>query len=86
MAVSFQLRREWYDKIVDGSKQIEYRACTDFWRKRLSNCSPGDEAVFLCGQDVTRGTVRAIQIVKRPPDIPEDAVATEDCYAVHFSL
>jgi hypothetical protein len=86
MAVSFQLRREWYDEIIDGSKRIEYRACTPFWETRLSGAAPGDEAVFLCGQDVTRGTIRSIDRIERPPDIPESAVKTDSCFAVHFTL
>ena len=31
----FPLKKEWYEKIQNGKKTIEYREVKDFWRKRL---------------------------------------------------
>jgi hypothetical protein len=29
------LKRKWFEQIKDGSKTVEYRLDTDYWRKRL---------------------------------------------------
>ena len=31
------LYRKWFDEIADGTKIIEYREKTDYWRKRIEN-------------------------------------------------
>lgn len=86
MAVAFTLQREWFDRVEAGEKRVEYRACSEFWEKRLSGLRKGEEVVFLCGQDVIRGTVLAVERVRRPDHVPEGIVPTAMCFAVHFSL
>ena len=34
------IRREWLARILDGSKKIEYRDVTDYWRSRLERVGP----------------------------------------------
>lgn len=29
------LYKEWYDKILNGTKKVEYRKNTEYWQKRL---------------------------------------------------
>ena len=29
------LKKEWYDKVLSGEKDIEYRTLNDFWKKRI---------------------------------------------------
>ena len=31
------LKGHWYDKIASGEKTSEYRACTPYWNKRLTD-------------------------------------------------
>ena len=31
------LKHHWFDKIVSGEKTSEYRECSDYWNKRLTN-------------------------------------------------
>ena len=38
----FPLKKEWYEKIKSGEKNIEYREVKNYWEKRLwkNNCLP----------------------------------------------
>lgn len=33
--LTLPIKQKWFDMIVSGEKQEEYRATTDYWRKRL---------------------------------------------------
>lgn len=33
--ITFNLKKEWFDKIKSGEKTHEYRLATDYWRKRI---------------------------------------------------
>ena len=35
--LTFNLKKEWFDKIKSGEKTHEYRECKPYWTKRLSN-------------------------------------------------
>ena len=35
--ITFNLKKEWYDKIKSGQKTIEYREVKPYWDKRLNN-------------------------------------------------
>ena len=60
--VSLRIRREYFDQIKDGTKDIEFRKLTSFWATRLYNPMP-KEAVFICGKDVHRRKIKKIQVV-----------------------
>lgn len=38
----FPLKKQWYEKIKNGEKTVEYREVKDYWSKRLlhANCLP----------------------------------------------
>ncbi len=42
------LKKEWFDKIKSGEKNIEYRLATPFWEKRLWN-KQWDKITFQLG-------------------------------------
>lgn len=33
--IVFNLKKEWYDRIANGDKTVEYRAVTPYWHARL---------------------------------------------------
>ena len=41
--LTFNLKKEWFDKIKSGEKTHEYRLVTDYWRKRISKQSQWNE-------------------------------------------
>ena len=35
--LNLNLYRKWFDEIADGTKTIEYRDRTDYWKKRIEH-------------------------------------------------
>jgi hypothetical protein len=64
--VSFRIRRQYFDKIVSGEKNVELRAYTPFWFNRLIRNGKPDVAVFVCGKEVHRRRITGVHI-----EIPE---------------
>ena len=40
--LTFNLKKEWYDKIRSGQKTVEYREVKKFWGTRLLNAKLGE--------------------------------------------
>lgn len=40
--LTFNLKKEWFEKIKSGEKTHEYREYKPYWRKRLEKCIGGD--------------------------------------------
>ena len=55
------LKHHWFDKIVSGEKTSEYRECSDYWNKRLTN-KRYDMVVFHKGYTNTTATYKIISI------------------------
>ena len=88
MTLSFMIKKRYLAAKVAEQQQSgvfhERRAYTRFWRKRIgavSSWNRGGRAVFLCGRDAFRATVRRITIEPTPAGI-EDAVVTKLCYRI----
>lgn len=88
--VCFRIRHVYFVQIVSGSKNVELRADSEYWRKTLlDNPNPPKIAVFVCGKKAHRRMIEKIErgkpkeILGRPlscqgkKDIP-----TEFCIAV----
>lgn len=87
--ISLRIRRIYFDQIVNGTKPVELRKCSEFWRKRLFIQPRPEEAVFVCGKDVHRR-----RIIRITTDRPEQIlggelseqgkfdVGTEECFAI----
>lgn len=49
--LTLPIKREWFDMIVFGGKQVEYRRISDYWQKRLMHareaqgCPPNCEGL-----------------------------------------
>jgi hypothetical protein len=65
--MSFRVRRQYYDQIVAGTKTFELRPATFHWDKRFGDGKHedyiGGTASFLCGKDVHRREMEAIEEV-----------------------
>jgi hypothetical protein len=48
-AVVFRVRREYFDQIFAGTKNVELRTDSLFWRQRLLGPHPPSIALFICG-------------------------------------
>lgn len=89
--VSFRIRRIYFDKIVSGEKTVELRKDITFWRKRLLVSPTPSIAVFVCGNNVHRRYITAIEM-----DTPENVlgrqlssqgkkdIPTEKCIAIYL--
>lgn len=55
------LKHQWFDKIVSGEKTSEYRECSDYWNKRLTN-KHYDMVVFHKGYTSTTAAYKIISI------------------------
>jgi hypothetical protein len=60
--------REWFSKIVDGSKHIEYREIKPYWTSRLSKVSTPFRLILRNGMNppIPVLTVRIDRIVPSP--------------------
>ena len=47
------LKHHWFDKIVSGEKTSEYRECSEYWNKRLTN-KQYDKVIFHKGYTNTK--------------------------------
>jgi len=70
--VSFRIRRIYYDQIVNGTKVVELRKFSDYWKRILLGNHPPKIAVFVCGKDVHRRWIKDITI-----GIPEQILGRE---------
>lgn len=52
-----RLKRQWFDEIASGRKRVEFRARTDYWRKRLED-KHFDEIRFVNGYGSDRPWMR----------------------------
>lgn len=86
----FRIRKQYFDAIVLGEKQTEFRPDSSFWRKRIDGKGIGGElwiAVFICGKRVHRREITLIQKIDTPSWFSEQGkkdVSTPKCYAIHL--
>ncbi len=64
------LKHHWFDKIVSGEKTSEYRECSDYWNKRLTN-NHYDTVVFHKGYTNITAVYKivSISITTTPNDL-----------------
>jgi hypothetical protein len=86
--LSFPIKKSYLAEKVSEQQATgifyERRANTKFWRTRIGSTNAwrvGGKAVFLCGRDSFRATIRAITF-ERTPEAIHDVVATDVCYRI----
>jgi len=90
-AVSLRVRKIYFDKIVAGTKRIELRKDSPFWRKRLWEGEPVSTATFVCGKQVHRRWVVGISL-GRPENFlgkplseqGKKDIPTEYCFGIYL--
>lgn len=84
----FRIRKRYFDAIVSGDKEVEYRPDTPFWRSRIDGKAV-NIAVFICGKRIHRRTVWKIEKVDTPTTFSEQGkkdVPTKKCYAIYLGM
>jgi len=71
--ITTTLKREWFAKIVDGSRRVEYREIKPYWTQRLKAVTPPFRRVLRNGMNlpVPVVTVRIDRIVPSPKGRPQ---------------
>lgn len=68
--VHMVLTYHWYDEIASGRKQIEYRKCNAYWKRRLGTFPYPQLVVFRRGYTSTIMTRRIRKITRGECPIP----------------
>lgn len=86
----FPLKKEWYKKIKNGEKKIEYREVKDYWTKRIFGHNPftGEYTFypfcyFRCGytRDLIEASIIKVEIINgKDTDLHID----KPVYAIHL--
>lgn len=89
----FPLKKEWYEKIKNGEKTVEYREVKDYWRKRLTlNIHLLKQSGYKCicfmqlgynPKTRLKAVISKIEIIDgKDTDLKID----KPVYAIHFEL
>lgn len=88
----FRIRKKYFDLIVEGHKNVEYRKDSPYWRKRF-RFNPEwpilhdlpKVAVFICGKRVHRREIEDVHYVRTPSTFSEQGkqdVPSPFCFAI----
>lgn len=73
------------DQILAGTKTVEYKACNDYWTKRLTRemLKGGTLKInFLCGRRAYKYIVTKVEVIKTPENAC--VVGLDHCFALHL--
>ena len=91
--LTFNLKKQWFDKIKSGEKTHEYRECKPYWKKRIysKNLIHDFKVCFCCGypkkDDTTRklyGTILGVYYRKDGKNT--DLKTAKPVIDIHFEL
>ena len=82
--MTFNLKKKWYDEILNGTKDVEYRKIKEFWTKRLSKIQCGDIVTFRLGYKRTNGDIHA-KVTKIDIGSCPYQGWSGDYYRIHFT-
>ncbi len=72
----------YLDHIERGIKTVEYRACSEFWKKRIEGKHHG-AILFISGRRCKAFKIAQIEIIETPSALRE-LIPTEKCFAIHL--
>ena len=97
--ITFNLKKEWFEKIKSGEKTHEYREVKPYWTKRLfehyyiyriKSCNIKDKCEFVCGyaskddkDKRLKARIKNIQIVN---GLNTDLKINKNVYDIEFEL
>lgn len=61
--LTFNLKKEWFEKIKSGEKTHEYRLYTDYWGNRLLYRKLPCHCVFACGYPAKNDKTRRLKAI-----------------------
>ena len=85
----FPLKREWFEKIKNGEKTVEYREVKPYWDKRIrnlyyfNNLPESNQCIFSLGYTKEKliADIKTIQIMSGKKN---DLQTSKNVYAIHF--
>ena len=90
--LTFNLKKEWFEKIKSGEKTHEYRECKPYWNKRIYKHFNIDEEEFefVCGyaskenkDKRLKARIKSLEIINgKNTDLSID----KDVYDIEFEL
>jgi len=88
----FRIRCIYFDQILNGTKNVELRKDSPFWRKRLLGPYPPHIALFLCGSKKLYRRITEIRADQDPEAVlgrPLSAqgkkdIPTKQCIAIYL--
>ena len=88
----FPLKKEWYEKIKNGEKTVEYREVKDYWTTRLNSTiyflKQGKErhCFFQFGYNPKTRLSAVISEIEIVDGMNTDLKIDKKVYAIHFRL
>lgn len=88
----FTLKKEWYEKIKNGKKTIEYREVKDYWSKRLYSTicflrqGKESQCFFQLGYNPKTRISAIISKIEIVDGINTDLKIDKKIYAIHFRI
>ena len=88
----FPLKKEWYEKIKNGEKTVEYREVKDYWTTRLFPDIPEDlggeprRCYFQFGYKPETRSLAIVLKIEIVDWINTDLKIDKKVYAIHFRL
>ena len=80
--IATTIKKIYLDQIEAGLKVVEYRACSDFWKKRINGKHHGT-IMFISGHRIRAFEVVKIEIIDTPVALHE-LITTDKCFAIHL--
>lgn len=83
--LSCRIRLRYYEGIVTGLKNVEYRPLTKYWKVRMQNLELPATIVFLCGPRIHRRNIAGWALIRTPDTLSDQGkkdVPTPYCYAI----
>lgn len=75
--LTFNLKKEWFEKIKNGEKTNEYRVYSDYWEKRLLYRKLPCRCVFACGYPAKNDKTRRLNAIIKNVSAIENGINTD---------
>ncbi len=80
--IATTIRSAHLDAIEAGEKTVEFRAYSEFWRKRIEGRTHR-AIIFICGRRIKGYEVRRITVEETPAE-HRDLLGTDRCFAIEL--
>lgn len=75
--LTFNLKKEWFEKIKSGEKTHEYRIYNDYWGNRLLYKKLPCRCVFACGYPKKEDTTKRLNAIIKNVSHIENGINTD---------